>query len=80
MVVAAAPWVRHVVEKFRARLWEEGGEAGERGRGSHGGAGLCGGEISDVDIQRIAKELGESFTYQDIQEMVQEADRNGDGL
>ncbi|KAL5197107.1 hypothetical protein ABZP36_000619 [Zizania latifolia] len=37
------------------------------------------GKISDVDIQRIAKELGESFTYQEIQEMVQEADRNGDG-
>uniref|UniRef100_A0A0E0AMR4 EF-hand domain-containing protein n=1 Tax=Oryza glumipatula TaxID=40148 RepID=A0A0E0AMR4_9ORYZ len=37
------------------------------------------GKISDVDIQRIAKELGENFTYQEIQEMVQEADRNGDG-
>ncbi len=35
------------------------------------------GKISDVDIQRIAKELGENFTYQEIQEMVQEADRNG---
>ncbi|XP_062188648.1 probable calcium-binding protein CML13 [Phragmites australis] len=37
------------------------------------------GKISGVDIQRIAKELGENFTYQEIQEMVQEADRNGDG-
>ena len=37
------------------------------------------GKISDVDIQRIAKELGENFTLQEIQEMVQEADQNGDG-
>ncbi|XP_062188140.1 probable calcium-binding protein CML13, partial [Phragmites australis] len=37
------------------------------------------GRISDVDIQRIAKELGENFTYEEIQEMVREADRNGDG-
>ncbi|KAL6656974.1 hypothetical protein ACP70R_004754 [Stipagrostis hirtigluma subsp. patula] len=37
------------------------------------------GKISDVDIQRIAKELGLNFTYQEIQEMVQEADRNADG-
>jgi TATA-box binding protein (TBP) (component of TFIID and TFIIIB) len=35
------------------------------------------GKISDVDIQRIAKELGENFTLQEIQEMVQEADHNG---
>jgi calcium-binding protein CML len=35
------------------------------------------GKISDVDIQRIAKELGENFTLQEIQEMVQEADQNG---
>ncbi|EMS58483.1 putative calcium-binding protein CML13 [Triticum urartu] len=34
------------------------------------------GKISDVDIQRIAKELGENFTLQEIQEMVQEADQN----
>lgn len=38
---------------------------------------LMQGKISDIDIQRIAKELGENFTYQEIQEMVQEADRNG---
>jgi hypothetical protein len=36
------------------------------------------GKISDVDIQRIAKELGENFTLQEIQEMVQEADRDGE--
>ncbi|OAY66678.1 Caltractin [Ananas comosus] len=37
------------------------------------------GKISDVDIQRIAKELGENFTMQEIREMIEEADRNGDG-
>jgi Ca2+-binding EF-hand superfamily protein len=36
------------------------------------------GKISDVDIQRIAKELGENFTLQEIQEMAQEADRDGE--
>ncbi|KAJ3673219.1 hypothetical protein LUZ60_006593 [Juncus effusus] len=37
------------------------------------------GKISIVDIQRIAKELGENFTNDEIKEMVEEADRNGDG-
>nr|CAD1832265.1 unnamed protein product [Ananas comosus var. bracteatus] len=36
-------------------------------------------EISDVDIQRIARDLGESFTLQEIREMIEAADRNGDG-
>ncbi|XP_020588282.1 caltractin [Phalaenopsis equestris] len=37
------------------------------------------GKISDVDILNIAKELGESFTLTEIREMIDEADRNGDG-
>ncbi|XP_020088138.1 caltractin-like [Ananas comosus] len=37
------------------------------------------GKISDVDIQRIARDLGESFTLQEIREMIEAADRNGDG-
>ncbi|XP_010916613.1 probable calcium-binding protein CML13 isoform X2 [Elaeis guineensis] len=37
------------------------------------------GKISDVDIQRVAKELGENFTPAEIREMIAEADRNGDG-
>ena len=36
------------------------------------------GKISASDIQRIAKELGEGFTDRDIQEMVEEADRDGE--
>lgn len=32
--------------------------------------------ISAADIQRIAKELGESFTDKEIQEMIEEADRD----
>ncbi|XP_028108838.1 caltractin-like isoform X1 [Camellia sinensis] len=34
------------------------------------------GTISATDIQRIAKELGESFTDKEIQEMIEEADRD----
>ncbi|KAE9466825.1 hypothetical protein C3L33_01240, partial [Rhododendron williamsianum] len=34
------------------------------------------GKISAADIQRIAKELGESFTDKEIQEMIEEADRD----
>lgn len=34
------------------------------------------GKISAADIQRISKELGENFTERDIQEMVDEADRD----
>ncbi|XP_020705002.1 caltractin isoform X1 [Dendrobium catenatum] len=37
------------------------------------------GKISDVDISKISKELGESFTLTEIREMIDEADRNGDG-
>ncbi|KAG6504852.1 probable calcium-binding protein CML13 [Zingiber officinale] len=37
------------------------------------------GKISDVDIQRIAHELGESFTLDEIQAMIKTADINGDG-
>jgi hypothetical protein len=32
------------------------------------------------DIQRIAKDLGETFTIDEIKEMVQEADHNGKPL
>lgn len=35
------------------------------------------GKISVDDIQRIAKDLGETFTIDEIKEMVQEADQNG---
>ncbi|KAK3004244.1 hypothetical protein RJ639_018979, partial [Escallonia herrerae] len=34
------------------------------------------GKISAADIQRISKELGESFSIREIQEMVEEADRD----
>uniref|UniRef100_A0A803L4W6 EF-hand domain-containing protein n=1 Tax=Chenopodium quinoa TaxID=63459 RepID=A0A803L4W6_CHEQI len=34
------------------------------------------GKISPEDIQRVAKELGENFTVKDIQDMVEEADRD----
>lgn len=34
------------------------------------------GKISPADIQRIAKDLGENFTDRDIQEMIEEADRD----
>lgn len=34
------------------------------------------GRISPDDIMRIAKELGESFTPQEIKEMIDAADRN----
>ncbi|KAL9234993.1 hypothetical protein vseg_009799 [Gypsophila vaccaria] len=37
------------------------------------------GKISAADIQRIAKDLGESFTDREIQEMIDEADRDRDG-
>ncbi|XP_077213755.1 putative calcium-binding protein CML13 [Tasmannia lanceolata] len=37
------------------------------------------GKISAGDIERIAKELGESFSPGEIREMIEEADRNGDG-
>jgi len=34
------------------------------------------GKISASDIKRIAKELGQSFTDREIQEMVDEADQD----
>lgn len=34
------------------------------------------GKISIADIQRISRELGENFTEKEIQEMVEEADRD----
>ncbi|XP_073117484.1 probable calcium-binding protein CML13 [Elaeis guineensis] len=37
------------------------------------------GKISDVDIQHLAKDLGENFTLEEIREMITVADRNGDG-
>ncbi|CAN1814640.1 Red chlorophyll catabolite reductase, chloroplastic [Linum perenne] len=40
---------------------------------------LIQGKISMDDIKKIAKELGESFTDREIQEMVDEADRDHDG-
>lgn len=36
------------------------------------------GKISASDIQRIAKDLGESFTDREIQQMIDEADKDGD--
>jgi Ca2+-binding EF-hand superfamily protein len=37
---------------------------------------LLQGKISEGDIKQIAKELGESFTEREIQEMVEEADQD----
>ncbi|CAL9190115.1 unnamed protein product [Musa hybrid cultivar] len=37
------------------------------------------GRISDVDIQRVANDLGEKFTLSEIREMIEAADLNGDG-
>ncbi|CAN8328227.1 unnamed protein product [Cochlearia groenlandica] len=37
------------------------------------------GKISPRDIKQIAKELGENFTDNDIEEMIEEADRDKDG-
>ncbi|KAL2520632.1 putative calcium-binding protein CML20 [Forsythia ovata] len=37
------------------------------------------GKISAADIQRIAKELGEPFSNREIQDMIDEADRDRDG-
>jgi len=38
------------------------------------------GKISLRNLKRIAQELGESLTDDELQEMVEEADRDGDGL
>ncbi|KAJ9701785.1 hypothetical protein PVL29_006945 [Vitis rotundifolia] len=37
------------------------------------------GKISATDIHRVAKELGESFTANEIEEMIREADQDSDG-
>lgn len=38
------------------------------------------GKISFRNLKRIAQELGESLTDEELQEMIEEADRDGDGL
>jgi len=37
------------------------------------------GKISDIDIQRLAIETGEHFTLDEVREMIEAADENGDG-
>ena len=37
------------------------------------------GSIGIKDLKRVAKELGENMTEEELTEMVEEADRNGDG-
>lgn len=37
------------------------------------------GKISFKNLKRVAKELGENMTDQELQEMIDEADRDGDG-
>ena len=37
------------------------------------------GKISFKDLKRVAKELGENMTDEELQEMIDEADRDGDG-
>jgi len=38
------------------------------------------GKISFRNLKRISQELGESLTDEELQEMIEEADRDGDGL
>lgn len=40
---------------------------------------LLQGKISDMDIQRLAIETGEHFTLDEVREMIEAADENGDG-
>merc|ERR1711884_840839 len=37
------------------------------------------GAITLKNLQRVAKELGERMTTEELQEMIEEADRDGDG-
>ena len=37
------------------------------------------GRISARDLKRVARELGEALADEEIQEMIDEADRDGDG-
>jgi centrin-1 len=39
----------------------------------------CAGKISFKNLKRVAKELGENMTDEELQEMIDEADRDGDG-
>merc|ERR1719321_1795889 len=38
------------------------------------------GKISFKNLRRISQELGETLTDEELQEMIEEADRDGDGL
>lgn len=38
------------------------------------------GAISLKNLKRVAKELGENITDEELQEMIDEADRDGDGV
>ncbi|GAB5031644.1 caltractin [Nannochloropsis oceanica] len=70
---------KHFVEIMAVKLGEKDGreemakafrlfDAGEKG------------VISFQDLKRVARELGESMTDEELQEMIDEADRDGDGL
>eukprot|EP00042_Codosiga_hollandica_P018725 m.55610 g.55610 ORF g.55610 m.55610 type:complete len:90 (+) comp48887_c0_seq4:541-810(+) len=42
-------------------------------------SGQSQGKISFANLKRVAQELGENLTDDEIQEMIDEADRDGDG-